>query len=198
MSLISVPNVFTVGAVIVASQHNSNFSVIFSDYNGNIDNTNLSASAAIADTKLAQITTASKISGAALTLLPNIPAGAGVVPIANLASGTPTGSKFIRDDGTLQAITGLLGSWSTKSITTVYQAATDLFVSVTATATAGSISIITDSAAIPSTTRVTGGGNGSGAASIGASCLVKKNDYYEVTKAGDTSAISIFIIPIGS
>ena len=28
------------------------------------------------------------------------------VPIANLATGTPTGSKFIRDDGTLQAIPG--------------------------------------------------------------------------------------------
>lgn len=30
----------------------------------------------------------------------------GVIPIANLATGTPTGSKFIRDDGTLQAIAG--------------------------------------------------------------------------------------------
>lgn len=30
----------------------------------------------------------------------------GVIPIANLATGTPTGSKFIRDDGTLQVIPG--------------------------------------------------------------------------------------------
>ena len=38
----------------------------------------------------------------------NIPAAniSGVIPIANLATGTPTGSKFIRDDGTLQTITG--------------------------------------------------------------------------------------------
>lgn len=30
----------------------------------------------------------------------------GVIPIANLATGVPTGAKFIRDDGTLQAIAG--------------------------------------------------------------------------------------------
>ena len=37
-----------------------------------------------------------------------IPAGniSGVIPIANLATGTATGSKFIRDDGTLQPISG--------------------------------------------------------------------------------------------
>lgn len=37
-----------------------------------------------------------------------VPSGqiSGVIPIANLATGTPTGSKFIRDDGTLQAIAG--------------------------------------------------------------------------------------------
>lgn len=83
MSIISIPNTFTVGAVIVASQHNSNFSVIYGDYNGNIDNTNLSASASIADTKLAQVTTAGKVSGAALTSLASVPAGAGALPMAN-------------------------------------------------------------------------------------------------------------------
>lgn len=90
MSLISIPNIFTVGATIVASQHNSNFSVIYSDFNGNITNDNLSASAAIADTKLAQITTAGKVSGAALTSASSMPSGAGVFPTANLGSGTPT------------------------------------------------------------------------------------------------------------
>lgn len=86
MSLISIPNVFTVGAVIIASQHNSNFSTIYSDYNGNITDANISASAAISDSKLAQITTASKISGAALTSLASIPSGAGIIPTANLPS----------------------------------------------------------------------------------------------------------------
>lgn len=47
------------------------------------------------------------ISGASNTLT-NLPAAniSGVIPIANLATGTPDGSKFIRDDGTLQAIPG--------------------------------------------------------------------------------------------
>lgn len=34
------------------------------------------------------------------------PAITGVIPMVNLATGTPTGAKFIRDDGTLQAIAG--------------------------------------------------------------------------------------------
>ncbi len=43
-----------------------------------------------------------------LTNATAVPAGqvVGVIPIANLATGTPTGSKFIRDDGTLQTIAG--------------------------------------------------------------------------------------------
>jgi hypothetical protein len=49
-----------------------------------IVNTEIDANAAIADTKLATIATAGKVSGAAFTLLPNIPAGAGVIPAANL------------------------------------------------------------------------------------------------------------------
>lgn len=101
MSLVSIPFTFTVGATIVASQHNSCFSVIYSDYNGNIDNTNISASAGISDTKLGQIATANKVAGSALASLSSVPSGAGVIPIANLASGTPDGTKFIRDDGTL-------------------------------------------------------------------------------------------------
>ena len=121
MALISVPNTFSAGAVIVASQHNSNFSTIYSDYNGFIDNTNISASASIAytklnlassiinadvaagaaivDTKLAQITTASKVSGTAITGLASLPAGAGVVPAANLGSGTPSASTVLKGDG---------------------------------------------------------------------------------------------------
>lgn len=107
MSLINVPNIFTVGAVIVASQHNANFSTIYSDYNGNIDNTNISASAAIADSKLAQITTAGKVSGAALTVLTDIPLGAGAIPVANIDTGT-TANKIVILDGSakLPAVDG--------------------------------------------------------------------------------------------
>lgn len=86
MSLINKPYTFTVGATIVASEHNSNFDTIYSDYNGNITNDNISGSAAISDSKLAQITTPAKVAGDALTLLANIPSGAGIIPIANLPS----------------------------------------------------------------------------------------------------------------
>lgn len=86
MALINKPNTFTVGAVIVASEHNSNFDTIYNDYNGNVDNNNIKASAGIEDTKLGQITTAGKVSGAALTLLTSVPSGAGELPIANIPS----------------------------------------------------------------------------------------------------------------
>lgn len=52
MSLISVPYIFASGNTIIASQHNLNFSTIVNDYDGNIDNTNISNTAAIANSKL--------------------------------------------------------------------------------------------------------------------------------------------------
>lgn len=60
-----------------------------------IVNADVSATAAIVDTKLAQIATASKVSGAALTLLANIPAGAGVIPAANVPPGATTNSQGV-------------------------------------------------------------------------------------------------------
>lgn len=49
-----------------------------------IVNADINTGAAIVDTKLATISTAGKVSGAALTSLSSIPAGAGLVPTANL------------------------------------------------------------------------------------------------------------------
>jgi len=49
-----------------------------------IVNAEIDAAAAIVDTKLAQITTAAKVSGAALTSLGSIPGGGGSVPAVNL------------------------------------------------------------------------------------------------------------------
>jgi len=82
---------------------------------GSILNADLSASAAIADTKLAQITTASKVHGTSITGLASLPAGAGIAPVANLGSGTPSSSNFLRGDGawtttTPTAATSLSGS----------------------------------------------------------------------------------------
>lgn len=88
MALITIPYIFSAGAVIIASQHNSNFSTISTDYNGNITNDNISASAAIVDTKLAQITTSSKVSVSAITgTLGTSNGGTGSTAAANAASG---------------------------------------------------------------------------------------------------------------
>lgn len=57
---------------------------------GSITNTEIDANAAIADTKLGTISTAGKVSGAALTSLASTPAGAGVIPSANLPSFSET------------------------------------------------------------------------------------------------------------
>lgn len=67
MSTLTIPYTFSSGATIRASEHNVNFDTIYSDFNGNIGNVNFSASAAIVDTKLATITTSSKIDFSALS-----------------------------------------------------------------------------------------------------------------------------------
>lgn len=120
MSLISIPFTFSAGAVIIASQHNSNFSTIYSDYNGNVDNTNIVGGAAIAysklslsgnitngdlagsiaDSKLLQITTASKVSGTAITGLASLPSGAGLIPSANLPGWVPSNIQVFIISGT--------------------------------------------------------------------------------------------------
>lgn len=49
-----------------------------------ISNADIASDAAIADTKLAQITTAGKVSGTALVTLGSIPSGGGTIPAVNL------------------------------------------------------------------------------------------------------------------
>jgi len=88
MGLKTKQNTFTKGATIVASEHNQNYNDIYDEFNGNIDNDNIKASAGIVDTKLAQITTTGKVSGASITLMTSLPSGAGVLPIANLYTAT--------------------------------------------------------------------------------------------------------------
>jgi hypothetical protein len=68
MPVTAKPYTFSSGAVIVASEHNANFDALFNLVNGSLDNTNLASNAAILDTQLAQITTASKVSISALTV----------------------------------------------------------------------------------------------------------------------------------
>lgn len=52
MSIVSIPFTFSAGAVIIAAQHNSNFSTIYNDYNGNIQNVNIASGAGIIYSKL--------------------------------------------------------------------------------------------------------------------------------------------------
>src|SRR3990167_2235954 len=66
MAIIVKPNTFSAGATIIASEHNANFDVIYSDFNGNITKSNLAANAAIVDTKLATISTSQKVNTSAL------------------------------------------------------------------------------------------------------------------------------------
>ena len=103
MAILVKPYTFSAGATIIAAQHNSNFDTLFNDYNGNIDNTNISNSANIADTKLGQITTGNKVNGTALSSLASITSAAGIIPVINLASGTTGSSYYFKGDGTWAA-----------------------------------------------------------------------------------------------
>lgn len=76
-----------------SSEVNTDFNTIYSEFNGNIDNDNIKSSAAIVDTKLAQIATASKVHGSSITGLASVPAGAGVIPAANLTSVAQKGAN---------------------------------------------------------------------------------------------------------
>jgi len=85
---------FTDGTTAYGSQVAFELDALGSSVN-NIVNAQISSGAAIADTKLAQIATAGKVSGAALTSLTSIPSGAGAIPSANLdlvSSDLPAGS----------------------------------------------------------------------------------------------------------
>lgn len=102
MATLSKGTTYTDGASVTHGNLNA---LVDSATISGIVNADIDAGAAIAPTKLAQITTASKVSGAALTLLPNIPSGAGVIPVANLGSGSPGATNFLRGDGAFEALT---------------------------------------------------------------------------------------------
>lgn len=92
-------------AAIAYSKLSLGSSIVSGDItDGTIVNADVNASAAIVDTKLAQITTASKVSGTSITGLASLPSGAGVVPTANLGSGSASSSTFLRGDQTYDTL----------------------------------------------------------------------------------------------
>lgn len=128
MSLITKPKTLSNGTVAQATDVESNFSTIYNDYNGNIDNTNLAAGAGIADSKLGQITTYNKVSGAAIGSLASISSAAGVIPAVNVP---------------------LLAGLSTASIGAIAYAAANTAITALATGVSGSFLMSTGTTAIP-------------------------------------------------
>lgn len=104
MGIIVKPYTATAGATIVAAEENANNDTIYNEFNGNVDNDNIKAGAGIVDTKLSQISTAGKVSGAALTSLASVPAGAGYLPAANV-----TGVATAGVNSTITSLIGLSG-----------------------------------------------------------------------------------------
>lgn len=135
---------YTSGGTIQPSENTANEDAIFNYLNRGVDtyadstittddvldgtlaNIDISGTAAIADTKLAQITTASKVSATAITGLASTPSGAGIIPSVNLPGGgitLPAGSVFFM-------ITGSCPTGST-DVSATYS---DKFIRINATA----------------------------------------------------------------
>lgn len=212
MALIIKNYSFSAGSTIQASEHNDNFDTLFNEINGSIDNANIKANAAIVDTKLAQITTASKVSSSAIT---------GNILDASLGGAAKTGAN-----STITSITGLttplavgqggtgvtttaaawaaiggLGAWSDKSSSYgAQQAATDGFVVgyVNTNGQAGSFIGYTDANSNPTTAR-----QYIDPAAVGGSlyypfCMpVRKSDYWKFVLTGAWT-VTVFWVPLGN
>lgn len=111
MGLVSKPYQFSSGAIIVASEHNSNFDTLYNLVNGNLSNANVSASAAIAYSKItltgsivnADINSAAAIVGSKLNLTAPGVIGS-VTPstgaFTTLKVGTTNQGDILYDNGT--------------------------------------------------------------------------------------------------
>jgi len=188
-----------------------------------IVNNDIASNAAIAGSKLATITTAGKVDGSAINNLANVPAGAGRLPSANLPSTIPvanidtgtTANKIVKldsnakipaVDGSLltnltgSQITSLVGNPTSKLLDTIYQAATDGFVSYCATLVSGDQAVLyTDSATPPTEVVQQLVYNGSSTMRGNIMYPIKKNNYYKITIAGGSPTLIAFnFIPLGA
>lgn len=108
MALISLPNTLTDGTTASATPVMSNFTTIYNDYNGNITNANVSASAAISASKLSLATIAQTMamSSAAINFAKGSDIASATTTDIGAASGNyvhVTGTTTITGLGTVQA-----------------------------------------------------------------------------------------------
>lgn len=153
MSIISIPWTFSAGAVIIASQHNSNFSTIVTDYNGFIDNNNIAAAAGIVYSKLtltgslvnADISASAAIVASKLVL--TSPGAIGSVApntgaFTTFKVGTTNQGDVLYDNGT--SIIRLTPGTSGQFLQTQGAAANPQWASTSSAYTAGDYSLIED------------------------------------------------------
>lgn len=107
MSTISVPNTFTTGDSVTAAKLNANNTTIYNEFNGNIENANIKAGAAIVPTKLDLANgisiTQTKTTGNAITItrdLTSASTDSAVVQITQDNSGDDQSAVAIKNDGT--------------------------------------------------------------------------------------------------
>ena len=120
---------------------------------------------------------------------------------AKIADGTIATADIGNSQVTAAKTTALVGAKVSKSIDTIYQAATDGFVTAVCDVDNGDdFRIYTDSATPPSVqVQRIQTGSGTTAFTGSMSALIKKSDYYEViTASGTCSSPVIYFTPIGS
>ena len=137
MATITKPFTFAAGAIVIASEHNSNFDTIYSDYNGNITNANIASAAAIALSKLATLTASRAVvssAGGEITVATTTATEIGYVNGVTSAIQTQLNAKQALD-ATLTA----LAAYNTNGILT--QTAADTFAGRTIAGTTDLISV---------------------------------------------------------
>ena len=101
-------------------------------------------------------------------------------------------------------LSDVFGVWTSKSVTTIYQATTDGFLSVygdiTDAAGSASVTVYSDSNASPSTVIHTEADQGSPTGRMAVSiCIpIKKDEYYKTLVVATASSLTLKFIPLGS
>lgn len=86
MALVPLAFTFSVGAVIIAAQHNANFQNLYNDYNGNIQDVNIASNAAIEYSKLSLSASILKTDLSSATQLFLVPSGGIILWSGNIAT----------------------------------------------------------------------------------------------------------------